>query len=217
MVRIRHTLLLVLVPLVALLVLLLGTLRWGEQQQALVVLAEQRRADAQAAEATAQTQAVEAQASLTAIADQQAAVAAATATVVAQAAEPRQALLTALGRLFAAYQDPAGGAYDQLSQYFGPAALSIVRGEADYLRANDLHLGGSSTFTVNSDAPSQTGPDTVTVHTIETWTYDARDQSNTSQRCFSDTSGQTYTLQRTGQSWLVTNVHLEGNPSRKNC
>jgi uncharacterized protein HemX len=163
--RFRRRVLLVLVPLVVLAALAVGTVYWGQQQRALVVLAEQRRTDAEAAAATAQSQAAQAQASLTAIANQQAASAAATATVVARAAEPRQALETALGRLFAAYQDPVGAAYDQLSQYFGPDALNVVRGEADYLRANGLHLGGSSTFSVNSDAPNPTGADAVTIHT----------------------------------------------------
>ena len=218
--RVRRRLLLLLVPLAVLAVLAVGTLYWGQQQHALVVLANQQRDDAVASAATAQSQAVQAEASLTAVLGQQAAAAGATATVVAQAAAPRQALESALGQLFIAYQQPVGTAYDQLSQSFGPDALSVVRQEADYLRSAGNHLGGTSTFTVNSDAPVSTGPDTVTIHTTETWVYDELDDANQRQRCFSETTSQTYSLRRTttgSPPWLVTNVQLEGGASRKNC
>jgi hypothetical protein len=114
------------------------------------------------------------------------------------------------------YQDPLGPGYDQLSDVFSADALQSLRAEADYLRINARHLGGTSTFTVDAAPVTQISPDTAQIHTNERWVYDERDNSDARVRCFSEDSDQTYTLRLQGQAWIVDQVQL-GTSHRIDC
>src|SRR5437868_5464963 len=163
MVRFRRRLLALLVPLAIVAVLIAAGMLWVDQQSARAKLAEAELGPAVARADAAEARAARAEASLTAIAQQQVALARATATAVATANEPQRALERALGRLFGAFQDPTGAAFDQLGDVFSPAALPTVRAEADYLRGTGRHLGGASTFNVDASPVVQLAPDRVQV------------------------------------------------------
>ena len=216
MVRFRRRLLGLLVPLAIVAVIGASAVLWLDQQSARARLAEAQLQPALARAEAAEARAVRAEAALTAIAEQRVADAAATATAVATVNEPQRALERDLGRLFAAFQDPTGAGYEQLSDYFAPDALRIVRAEADYLRASGRHLGGASTFSVDASPTQQVAPDRAQVHTIERWLYDERDDSDVRQRCFVEESDQTYTLRLTGQVWIVDEFQL-GGTRRSDC
>ncbi|TME41543.1 MAG: hypothetical protein E6I75_03340 [Chloroflexi bacterium] len=216
MVRFRRRLLGLLVPLTIVAVIGAAGVLWLDQQSARARLAEAQLQPALARGDAAEARAVRAEAALTAIAVQRVAEASATATAVALANEPQRALERILGRLFGAFQDPTGTAYDQLADYFSPTALPTVRPEADYLRATGRHLGGASTFSLESSAPQQLAPDRAQVHTVERWLYDERDEADTRQRCFIEDSDQTYTLRQSGQTWVVDDLQL-GGTHRTNC
>ena len=210
MVRFRRRLLGLLVPLAIVAVIGASAVLWLDQQSARARLAEAQLQPALARADAAEARALRAEAALTAIAEQRVAEAAATATAVAAVNEPQRALERNLGRLFAAFQDPTGKGYDQLSDYFSPEALQTLKAEADYLRASGRHLGGASTFSVNASPTQQVAPDRAQVHTIERWLYDERDESDVRQRCFIEESDQTYTLRLTGQVWIVDEFQLGG-------
>jgi hypothetical protein len=142
--------------------------------------------------------------------------AAATATVVARPNEPLRALERNLGRLFAAFQNPVGPAYDDLGKSFSQAALVPLRAEADYLRQTGRHLAGESTFNVDASPPTPLGPDRSSIRTHERWVYDERDDADVRRRCFVEDSDQTYTLVRGSEDWLVEEVQFAGS-SRVNC
>jgi type II secretory pathway pseudopilin PulG len=216
MVRFRRRLLGLLVPLAIVAVLGAAAVLWLDQQSARARLAEAELQPALARAEAAEARAARAEASLTAIAQQRAAEAAATATAVAAVNEPQRALERNLGRLFAAFQDPTGRAYDQLSDFFAPDALQTLRPEADYLRATGRHLGGASTFTVNASPAQQVAQDRAEVHTMERWVYDERDESDRRQRCFIEDSDQTYTLRLSGQAWIIDAIEL-GGTHRSDC
>ena len=205
-----------LVPLAILSVLGAAATLWVDQQSARARIAEAELAPVRARALAAEARAARAEASLTAIAVQRAAEVAATSTVVARATDPLRELERALGRLFASFQEPTGAAFDQLNQSFSPGALSALRAEVDYLRATGRHLGGESTFSVDASPPTSLGPDQSSVRTHERWVYDERDAADRRQRCFVEESDQTYTLLRTGQTWIVDEVQL-ANSSRVNC
>src|SRR5438046_2233517 len=131
----RRRLLAVLVPLTIVAALGAAAVLWLDQQSARARLAEAQLEPALARAEAAETRAVRAEASLTAIAVQRVAEANATATVVARGNEPQRALERALGRLFAAFEEPTGSGYEQLTDVFSPAALQTLRAEADYLRS----------------------------------------------------------------------------------
>lgn len=216
MVRFRRRLLALLVPITIVAVLGAAGVLWLDQQSARARLAEAELQPALSRAEAAEARAVRAEASLTAIAQQRVAEAAATATAVSVANEPQRALERILGRLFGAFQDPTGTAYDQLTDFFSQTALQTVRPEADYLRATGRHLGGASTFSLESSAPQQLAPDRAQVHTVEHWLYDERDESDHRQRCFIEDSDQTYTLRMNGQTWVVDELEL-GGTRRTNC
>src|SRR5207302_586945 len=106
-----------LVPLAIVAVLVAAGMLGLDQQSARVRLAEAELSPALARADAAEARAARAEASLTAIAQQQVATARATATAVATASEPQRALERALGRLFGAFQDPTGTAFDQLGDH----------------------------------------------------------------------------------------------------
>jgi hypothetical protein len=130
--------------------------------------------------------------------------------------EPKTSLDRALARLFAAFQDPTGRAFDTLPEVFAPAALNVLRAEADFLRGNGRHLGGASTFSLESSPINRLDEDSVEIRTVERWTYDERDASDSRLRCFIEDSDQTYVLKRQGQDWIVDQVVL-GNTRRTDC
>jgi type II secretory pathway pseudopilin PulG len=212
----RRRLLALLVPLTIVAVLGAASVLWLDQQSARARLAEAQLEPALARAAVAEARAAHAEASLTSIAVQRAADVAATATVVARVDEPKTALERALGRLFAAFQEPTGRSYDQLSDVFAPAALEGLRAEADYLRGSGRHLGGASTFTVNASPPEQLAQDRAQIHTIERWVYDERDDADRRQRCFIEDSDQNYVMRLNGQLWTVDEFHV-GGTRRGDC
>ena len=214
--RFRRRLLSVLVPLTIVAVLGAAALLFVDQQTARTRLAEAQLEPALARAQAAEQRAVRAEASLTAIAEQRVADAASTATAVARVNEPQRALERSLGRLFAAFQDPTGAAFDQLPQAFSNQALQTLRPEADFLRANGWHLGGASTFNVDMSPINRLDQDNVEVHTTERWLYDERDDSDNRQRCFIEDSDQNYTLKRRDQDWVVEQVQL-GGTRRTDC
>jgi hypothetical protein len=216
MVRFRRRLLAIMVPLAIIAVLGAAGVLWVDQQGARARLAEAELQPALARAEAAENRAARAEASLTAIAQQRVAEAGATATAVSQANEPQRALERILGRLFGAFQDPTGSAYDQLSTFFSPDALQTERPEADYLRSTGRHLGGASTFNVDASAPQQIATDRTQIHTTERWLYDERDESDKRQRCFIEDSDQTYVLRQNGQDWIVDQVQL-GGTRRTDC
>jgi hypothetical protein len=212
----RRRLLALLVPLTIIAVLIAAAILWLDQQSARARLAEAQLEPALARAQTAEARAVRAEASLTSFAVQRVTEAAATATAVAHVDEPKTALERALGRLFAAFQEPTGRGYDQLADAFAPAALQGLRAEADYLRASGRHLGGASTFTVNSSPLEQLAQDRVQIHTIERWLYDERDDADRRQRCFIEDSDQNYVMRLNGQVWTVDEFHVGGS-RRTDC
>jgi hypothetical protein len=214
--RLRRGLLALLVPLAILAVLAASATLWMDQQSARARIAEAELEPVRVRAEAAETRAARAETTLTAVVQQRVVEAAATATIVARPNEPLRALERALGRLFGAFQDPTGPAYDQLSQVFGSNALTPLRAEADYLRSTGRHLGGESTFNVDASPPVAAGPDRSTIRTHERWVYDERDQADRRQRCFAEESDQTYTLVRVNQDWLVDEVQFAGS-SRVNC
>ena len=214
--RFRRALLALLVPLAILGVLVAASLMWLDQQSARARIAEAQVQPLVARATTAEARAASAEASLTAIANRQTALAAATATSVATVNEPQRALERALGRLFGAFQDPTGPAFDQLADAFSPAALQVERTEADFLRASGRHLAGASTFNVDAGPVQQVAADQAQVHTTERWLYDERDDSDARQRCFVEDSDQTYVLKLSGQTWVVDQVQL-GSTRRTDC
>jgi hypothetical protein len=209
--RFRRGLLRIMVPLAVLALLGLATVLFVDQQSARARLAEAELQPAIDRATTAEARAVRAEASLTAIAVQQIAAAGATATAVSTANEPQRALERILARLFAVYQDPTAPGYDQMSDFFSPDALQIVRGEADFLRVSGTHLSGASTFNVDSSPPQQQAPDRAQVHTNERWLYDERDLADKRVRCILELSDQTYTLVlNSSQAWIVDSIQLGG-------
>jgi hypothetical protein len=216
MVRFRRRLLALLVPLTIVAVLVAAGMLWLDQQSARSRIAEAALQPALARADAAEVRAVRAEASLTAIALQRTAEASATATAVSQANEPQRALERILGRLFGAFQDPTGAAYNQLSDIFSPSALQLVRPEADFLRSTGRHLGGASTFTLDVSSPQQIAQDRSQLHSVERWLYDERDDADRRQRCFIEDSDQTYVLRLNGQMWLVEDVQL-GTTHRSEC
>jgi hypothetical protein len=214
--RFRRWLISLLVPLTIVAVLGAAATLWLDQQAARARLAEAQLEPALARAQAAEERAVRAEASLTAIGVQRVAEAAATSTVVARVAEPQRALEGILGRLFAAFQDPTGAAYDQLSEAIAPAALQILRAEADFLRGNSRRLSGASTFNVNASPVNYLDSERAEVHTTERWLYDERDAADERQRCFVEDSEQTYVLKRQGQDWLIDEIHLAGS-KRSDC
>jgi hypothetical protein len=214
--RFRRRLLAVLVPLTILAVLVAAGVLWVDQQSARARLAEAALEPALARASAAEARAVRAEASLTAIEVGRVAAAAATSTAVALSNEPQRALERALGKLFGAFQDPAGPAYDQLSASFGPDALPTLRNEADFLRGQGRHLGGISTFNIEASPVTRLAEDRASVQTTERWVYDERDEKDVRTRCFVEESDQTYELQRTGTDWIVDKVQL-GNSRRSDC
>jgi len=212
----RRRLLAILQPLTIVGVLGAAAVLWLDQQSARARLAEAQLEPAVARAEAAESRAVRAEASLTSIAVQRVAEAAATATVVARVDEPKTALERALGRLFAAFQEPTGRGYDQLSDVFAPAALQGLRAEGDFLRSTGRHLGGASTFSVNASPADQLAPDRAQIHTIERWLYDERDDADRRQRCFTEDSDQDYLMRLNGQLWIVDDFHV-GGTRRADC
>ncbi len=216
MVRFRRRLISVLVPLTIVAVLGAAATLWLDQQGARARLAEAQLEPALARAQVAEARAARAEASLTAIAEQRVAEAGATATAVSRVNEPKQALERALGRLFAAFQDPTSRAFDTLPEVFSPNALNAVRAEADFLRGNGRHLGGASTFSVDSSPVNRVDQDSAEVRSIERWLYDERDASDRRLRCFTEDSDQNYVLKRQGQDWIVDAIQL-GGTRRTEC
>jgi hypothetical protein len=212
----RRRLLAVLIPLSILAVLGAAAVLWLDQQSARVRLAEAQLDPALARAEAAEARAVRAEASLTTIAVQRAAEAAATATTVARVDEPKTGLERALGRLFAAFQEPTGRGYDQLSDVFAAAALQVLIAEANYLRSSGRHLGGASTFSINASPTEQLAPDRVQIHTVERWLYDERDDADRRLRCFIEDSDQNYVMRLNGQLWVVDEFQLGGS-RRSDC
>ena len=216
MLRFRRRLISVLVPLTIVAVLGAAATLWLDQQGARARLAEAQLEPALARAQVAEARAARAEASLTAIAEQRVAEAGATATAVSRVNEPKQALERALGRLFAAFQDPTSRAFDTLPEVFSPNALNTVRAEADFLRGNGRHLGGASTFSVDSSPVNRVDQDSAEVRSIERWLYDERDASDRRLRCFTEDSDQNYVLKRQGQDWIVDAIQL-GGTRRTEC
>src|SRR3979490_2909861 len=210
MVRFRRRLLARMIPLAGLSVLAAAAVLWLDQQSARARLAEAQLAPALARADAAEARALKAEASLTAIAQQRVAEAAATATVVARVAEPQRALERNLARLFAVFQEPTGGGYAQLADFFSAPALQTERPEADYLRSTGRHLGGASTFNISASPPDQLAAERAQTRTTEPWLDDERDASEKRVRCFIEDSDQTYVMRLNGQTWVVDEVQLGG-------
>ncbi len=187
-------------------VLLAAATVWVRQQDAARRVAE-ARAD------TAEAQLAAAQASLAAVSRS---VAVASATAAAQANDPAESLKRALGIAFAAYQDPSEAHLRAVADAFSPAARAVFQTEAEHLISGGRHLGGQSSFDVQVLSTAPKGTDRVEVKTRETWVYDERDQSNRPTRCVREEGAQTYTMRKTGVSWIVEDVEL-GASRRSDC
>ena len=176
--------------------------------------------------ATSESRALAAEASLTGIARSSQATATSEAagtataqtqaTAVAQAADPAASLQKALALVFAAYQQPTQDRVQAMDQAFDPAVEPVFRPELDHLQQGGLHLGPNASYNVDVQGVSRPDPDHADVQTHERWVYDEVDSTNTSVRCLVEVSDQTYTLQRSGGGWLVTNVQL-GSVQRSQC
>jgi hypothetical protein len=215
--RFRRQLISLLVPLAIVAVLGAAATLFFDQQIARTRLAEAQLQPVAARAEAAEARAARAEASLTAIAVQRVTEASATSTAVARQSDPQRALERSLGRLFASFQDPTGRAYEQLAEVFSPTALPIVRAEADYLRGSGRHLGGASTFNVDTGPVNRVDQDRAEVRTQERWVYDERDASDNRQRCFVEDSDQNYVLKRQNQDWIVDEIQLLGDSRRSEC
>lgn len=180
---------------------------WARQQDV-----ARRVAETRADEAEAQLAAV--QSSLTAVTRS---IAAATATALAEANQPQQALRRALDLVFAAYKDPSDGRLQALSAAFSPDALGFERTEAEHLISGGLHLGGASPYDLQIVSTTPHGPDQTEIKTHEIWTYDEYDGQNRKTRCVREESDQTYTMQRVSGGWMVQDVQLSGPTRRTDC
>lgn len=176
---------------------------------------EQLRARSAATRAdVAEAQVAVLQASLTAVVRAQAQ---ASATAAAQASLPAPALERALALVFATYRDPTDARLAALAEAFGPRALTVVRREAEHLRAEGLRLSGESAYEVEVLATTPgAGGETSDVRTRETWVYDERDGAGRRVRCIRERSEQTYGLKRVEVGWLVDTITL-GEARRAEC
>ncbi len=183
------------------------TVLWGRQQES------QRRIEEARADA-AEAELVSAQASLTTL---RTAVAVASASAVAKANDPTQALKRALDLVLAAYQDPSEPKIRALtSAGFSDSARSVFQTELEHLVSGAKHLGSKSGYTFEVTATEPNGTEEVRVRTHEQWTYDERDQADRPSRCVREDSDQTYTMRRTATDWIVQNVDL-GASRRSDC
>jgi hypothetical protein len=127
------------------------------------------------------------------------------------------ALKHALDLLLVAYQDPSPPHLTALQDAFAPAALDMVRPEAEHLLSGGLHLGGNSGYQLDVLSVDGADSDTATIQTREQWVYDERDGDDHPVRCLQEQSQQTYTLRRTGPvSWLIESIQLDAS-SRSDC
>lgn len=192
------------VALVAVALLVAMTL-WANQRELAFQASEARASQAELRAATAE-----------AIVTAQTVMQAATATAVAYVGAPEAAVDRSLEMILATERDPTDDRLRTLNQEFGPGALAFVRPEVEHLLSGGFHLGGDSGYermvlTIASPSPEQ-----ATVRTRERWTYDERDGTDRRVRCLIETSEQTYTLQRVGHDWQVTDIELASS-SRADC
>jgi hypothetical protein len=182
---------------------------------AVVIWANQREINFQASEARAdlaESRAATAEAVVTVQAHTQAA----TATALAYTSSPEASIDRSLGLVLAAERDPTDQRLKALMDAFGAPALSVLRPEIEHLLSGGLHLGGASGYEISVSSTTPSGPDQVQTRTRERWTYDERNADDQRTRCLVESSEQTYTLQRAGAEWQVTDIQI-GASSRADC
>ncbi len=185
--------------------LLVAVVLWANQREQVVQATEERAGQAEARAATAE-----------AVVTAQARMEAATATALAYTSSPQAAVDRSLSLVLAAEQQPTDQRLQALGDAFGPSALSMLKPEVDHLLSGGLHLGGESGYDLSVLTTETPAPDEAQVQTRERWTYDERGSDNHRARCLIETSEQTYTLQKPGVDWQVTDIQL-GSSSRADC
>ncbi len=188
------------------LAVLVGGSFWARQEQASLVAVEGRASSAEA-------QLTVVSATLTAVVRAQAA---ASETAQALANDPQATVQRALGLVYLAYQEPSDEHLRALADVFSPGALAVFQPEFAHLQSEGLHLGGSSSFSVNVISSTPLSGDQVDVGTQEQWTYDELNASDARVRCLREDSEQTYTLRHVAGGWLVDQVQL-GASRRTPC
>jgi hypothetical protein len=182
---------------------------------AVVIWANQRETRLQASEALV-VQAEGRAATAEAVVTVQAHTMSATATALSYVNSPQAALDRSLALVLAAERDPTDQQLKALNAAFGPTALAVIRPEVEHLLSGGLHLGGGSAYDLSVLDTSSPTPDQVQVRTREHWTYDELNGDNERSRCLVESSEQTYTLEKTGADWQVTDIQL-GTSSRADC
>jgi hypothetical protein len=192
------------VALIAIALLVAITL-WANQREVAFQASEARASQAELRAATAE-----------AIVTAQTVMQSATATAVAYVGAPEAAVDRSLDLILATERDPSDDHLRTLNQEFGPGALAFVRPEVEHLLSGGFHLGGDSGYERMILATANPAPEQATVRTRERWTYDERDGTDHRVRCLIETSEQTYTLQRVGRDWQVTEIELASS-TRADC
>jgi hypothetical protein len=184
---------------------LVAVVIWANQRETKLQASETRVVQAEARAATAE-----------AIVTVQTETQAATATALSYANSPQAALDRSLALVLAAEREPTEERLKELSAAFGPPALAVIRPEVEHLLSGGLHLGGGSAYDLSVLDTSSPTPDQAQVRTRERWTYDEVNSDNQRARCLVESGEQTYTLQRAGADWQVTDIEL-GASSRADC
>jgi hypothetical protein len=184
---------------------LVAVVIWANQRESRLQASEARVVQAEARAATAE-----------AIVTVQAEMRAATATAFSYANSPQAALDRSLLLVLAAERDPTEERLKVLNTVFGPNAMAVIRPEIEHLLSGGLHLGGGSAYDLSVLGTSRPTSDEAQVQTRERWTYDELNSNSERARCLVESSEQTYTLQRTGADWQVTDIEL-GAYSRADC
>jgi hypothetical protein len=141
----------------------------------------------------------------------------ATAAPATRLSEARAVLEQGLQTTFTAMQDPSAERVAAISTYYAAQPLREVMPEIDYLRSNDLHLGGRSAYDLDVQDASTLGDDRALFRTNETWTYDEQNPQGETVRCVQETYQVTYILQSTESTWQIQDLRLEGPSKRQDC
>jgi hypothetical protein len=185
--------------------MLVAVFLWAKQRDVALQASEARASQAESRAATAE-----------ALVTAQADIESATATALAYVNSPAAAVDRSLNLVLATEQDPTDQRLRALTDALGPPALTVIRPEVEHLLSGGLHLGGVSAYDLTVLAVNYPSDAEAQVHTLEHWTYDERSADDQRSRCLIETSDQTYSLQKAGPDWQVTDIEL-ATSSRTDC
>lgn len=89
--------------------------------------------------------------------------------------------------------------------------------QIEHLTDGGLRLSSRSSYELLSVELTLQEEDIVELLTHERWVYDEETMEGESVRCLVETSTQRYRLERRDTAWVVTDLTLEGTPTREPC